>query len=74
MTNHDNKMGKLDEVIKGTDVFIGVSSAGALRGHWVSTMNRNSIVFAMANPIPEIMPKDAKAAGAHVYGSGRSDF
>jgi malate dehydrogenase (oxaloacetate-decarboxylating) len=48
----ENKIGKLEDVIAGTDVFIGVSSAGALRGHWVSKMNPNSIVFAMANPIP----------------------
>lgn len=73
-TNIENKAGKLEDVIAGTDVFIGVSSAGALRGHWVSKMNQKSIVLAMANPIPEIMPDDAKASGAYVYGSGRSDF
>jgi malate dehydrogenase (oxaloacetate-decarboxylating) len=52
ITNMENKVGKLEDVITGTDVFIGVSSAGALRGHWVSKMNQKSIVFAMANPIP----------------------
>lgn len=61
-------------MIKGSDIFIGVSIAGALRGHWVATMNKKSIIFALANPIPEIMPQEAKAAGAQIYGSGRSDL
>lgn len=52
ITNITNKAGTLKEVIKGTDVFIGVSIEGALHGHWVSTMNQKSIVLAMANPIP----------------------
>lgn len=52
ITNIENKKGKLKDVIVGTDVFIGVSSGGVLRGHDVSTMNKKSIVFAMANPIP----------------------
>ncbi len=73
-TNKENKSGPLKDVLPKTDIFIGVSIANALRGHWVSTMNKKSIVFAMANPIPEIMPLDAKAAGAAVYGSGRSDL
>ena len=74
VTNLDNKIGSLGDVIEGTDIFIGVSSEKALKGHWVSKMNKKSIVFALANPIPEIMPNDAKASGAYVYGSGRSDF
>lgn len=74
MTNAENRAGTLKDVIKGTDVFIGVSIEKALHGHWVSTMNKKSIVLAMANPIPEIMPEEAKAAGAYVYGSGRSDL
>jgi len=74
VTNLSNKIGNLGDVIEGTDIFIGVSSEKALKGHWVSKMNKKSIVFALANPIPEIMPEDAKASGAYVYGSGRSDF
>ena len=64
----------LAEVIIGADVFIGVSAAGALTKEMVETMNRDAIIFAMANPDPEIMPDDAKAAGARVVGTGRSDF
>ena len=56
------------------DIFIGVSQEKALRGHWVSKMASKSIVFALANPVPEILPEDAKRSGAWVYGSGRSDF
>ena len=74
ITNIENRSGSLKDVIKGTDVFIGVSIERALHGHWISTMNRRSIILAMANPIPEIMPDEAKAAGAYVYGSGRSDL
>jgi malate dehydrogenase (oxaloacetate-decarboxylating) len=74
LTNIENRSGSLKDVIKGTDVFIGVSIERALHGHWISTMNRRSIILAMANPIPEIMPDEAKAAGAYVYGSGRSDL
>lgn len=61
-------------MIKGSDIFIGVSIAGALRGHWVATMKKRSIIFALANPIPEIMPQEAKSSGAEIYGSGRSDL
>ncbi|MEH7157622.1 NAD(P)-dependent malic enzyme [Neobacillus drentensis] len=73
-TNRDNLSGSLEDVIKGADVFIGVSVAGALTKEMVATMNCDSIIFAMANPVPEIMPEDAKEAGAKVVGTGRSDF
>ncbi|WP_312471141.1 malic enzyme-like NAD(P)-binding protein [Neobacillus sp.] len=73
-TNRDNLTGSLADVIKGADVFIGVSVAGALTKEMVASMNPDSIIFAMANPDPEIMPEEAKAAGAKVVGTGRSDF
>ncbi|MBV7506087.1 NAD-dependent malic enzyme [Bacillus sp. sid0103] len=73
-TNRENLSGSLEDVIKGADVFIGVSVAGALTKEMVASMNPDSIIFAMANPVPEIMPDDAKAAGAKVVGTGRSDF
>ncbi|WP_066292494.1 NAD(P)-dependent malic enzyme [Bacillus sp. FJAT-29937] len=73
-TNRDKVQGSLAEVIKGADVFIGVSAAGSLTAEMVSSMNQDPIIFAMANPIPEIMPDEAKAAGAAVIGTGRSDF
>ncbi|RBW68846.1 NAD(P)-dependent malic enzyme [Bacillus taeanensis] len=73
-TNKENKEGTLKDMVVGTDVFIGVSAAGALTKEMVHTMNEDPIVFAMANPIPEIMPEDAKAAGVRVIGTGRSDF
>lgn len=73
-TNRDNLTGSLEDVIKGADVFIGVSVAGALTKEMVSSMNSDAIIFAMANPNPEIMPNLAKEAGAKVVGTGRSDF
>ncbi|HEY2419783.1 MAG TPA: malic enzyme-like NAD(P)-binding protein [Neobacillus sp.] len=73
-TNRDNQTGSLEDVIKGADVFIGVSVAGALTKEMVASMNKDSIIFAMANPVPEIMPDEAKEAGAKVIGTGRSDF
>ncbi|MDR7077813.1 malate dehydrogenase (oxaloacetate-decarboxylating) [Neobacillus niacini] len=73
-TNRDNLTGSLADVIKGADVFIGVSVAGALTKEMVASMNKDSIIFAMANPNPEIMPDVAKEAGARVVGTGRSDF
>jgi malate dehydrogenase (oxaloacetate-decarboxylating) len=73
-TNRENLQGSLEDVIKGADVFIGVSVAGALTKEMVESMNSDSIIFAMANPVPEIMPEDAKEAGAKVIGTGRSDF
>ncbi|RID86452.1 NAD-dependent malic enzyme [Peribacillus asahii] len=74
ITNRDKKRGSLEDVIKGADVFIGVSAAGALTKEMVESMNVDPIIFAMANPDPEILPADAKAAGAKVVGTGRSDF
>lgn len=74
ITNPGKRKGPLEDVIIGADVFIGVSSAGALTKEMVETMSQNSIIFAMANPIPEIMPDEAKAAGAKVVGTGRSDL
>ncbi|WP_017726600.1 NAD(P)-dependent malic enzyme [Halalkalibacterium ligniniphilum] len=73
-SNRDRIEGGLAEVTKGADVFIGVSVAGALTKEMVESMNENSIIFAMANPVPEIMPEEAKEAGARVIGTGRSDF
>lgn len=74
VTNRNRVSGPLETVIQNADVFIGVSAAGALTKEMVSSMNRDAIIFAMANPDPEIMPEDAKAAGAKVVGTGRSDF
>lgn len=74
ITNREKKEGSLADVIKGTDVFIGVSVANALTKEMVESMNEDPIIFAMANPVPEIMPDEAKAAGAAVIGTGRSDF
>lgn len=73
-TNREKVQGDLNEAIKGADVFIGVSVAGALTKDMIRSMNENPIIFAMANPEPEIMPHDAKEAGAKVVGTGRSDF
>jgi malate dehydrogenase (oxaloacetate-decarboxylating) len=73
-TNRDRIEGGLSEVLKDADVFIGVSVAGALTEEMVSSMKADPIIFAMANPVPEIMPELAKAAGAKVVGTGRSDF
>ncbi len=74
VTNKDRAEGKLADVMKNTDVFIGVSVAGALTKEMIQSMNDDPIIFAMANPDPEIMPDDAKEAGAKVIGTGRSDF
>ena len=60
--------------MKGADIFVGVSAPGIVSAEMVSSMNRDAILFAMANPVPEIMPDIAKAAGARVVGTGRSDF
>ncbi|WP_459500243.1 NADP-dependent malic enzyme [Bacillus sp. C1] len=73
-TNKNRVEGSLADVVKDADVFIGVSVAGALTEEMVRTMNDDAIIFAMANPVPEIMPEIAKAAGAAVVGTGRSDF
>ncbi len=74
ITNRDKKEGSLEEVLDGADVFIGVSVGGALTQDMVRKMNADPIIFAMANPDPEILPEDAKEAGAKVIGTGRSDF
>lgn len=74
VTNRNKVSGSLAEVIVGADVFIGVSAAGALTKEMVETMNKDAIIFAMANPDPEITPDDARAAGARVIGTGRSDY
>lgn len=73
-TNPRNLCGSLADIIQGSDVFIGVSAAGALSQDMIQTMNTDPIIFAMANPDPEILPEKAKAAGAKVVGTGRSDF
>ncbi|MFC4766317.1 NAD(P)-dependent malic enzyme [Effusibacillus consociatus] len=73
-TNKRKRQGSLVDVIAGSDVFIGVSVAKAVTQEMVRSMNRDPIIFAMANPDPEILPEDAKAAGAKVVGTGRSDF
>lgn len=74
VTNLNKLQGNLEDVIQGMDVFIGVSVAGALTKEMVQSMNPDPIIFAMANPDPEIMPDIARAAGAKVIGTGRSDF
>lgn len=74
LTNLERQEGFLGDVIVGADVFIGVSAPGALTTDMVRTMNKDAIVFACANPTPEIYPEDAKAGGARVVATGRSDF
>ena len=74
VTNRQKETGKLADVIRGADVFIGVSAPGTLTTEMVQTMNRDAIVFACANPTPEIFPEDAKAGGAKVVSTGRSDY
>ncbi len=73
-TNRENKTGSLADAMIGADVFLWVSAAGVLTEDMVRTMVSDSIIFAMANPTPEIMPELAKAAGAHIVGTGRSDY
>jgi len=74
VTNKEKKQGTLADALVGADVFVGISAAGVLTQEMVRSMNRDPIIFAMANPDPEIMPDEAKAAGALVIGTGRSDF
>lgn len=74
MTNPGREHGSLADVIKGADVFIGVSAPGLLTQDMVRSMNKDSIIFACANPVPEILPDEAKAAGAAVVSTGRSDY
>ncbi|MBO7386247.1 MAG: NAD-dependent malic enzyme [Lachnospiraceae bacterium] len=73
-TNPGNEKGGLADGLKGADIFIGVSAPGVVTADMVKTMNKDAIIFAMANPVPEIMPDVAKAAGARIIGTGRSDF
>ena len=73
-TNLEHKTGTLADALKGADIFVGVSAPGIVSQEMVASMNKDSILFAMANPVPEIMPDLAKAAGARVVGTGRSDF
>src|SRR5699024_2041322 len=73
-TNPHKLKSSLEEVIEGADVFIGVSVGGALTTEMVKKMKKDPIIFAMANPDPEILPEDAKKAGAKIIGTGRSDF
>lgn len=74
VTNLEHKTGSLADALKGADVFVGVSAPNIVTADMVKTMNKDAIIFAMANPVPEIMPDVAKAAGAGVVGTGRSDF
>lgn len=74
ITNLNNETGSLADALKGADIFIGVSAPNIVTPEMVASMNHDSILFAMANPVPEIMPDVAKAAGARVVGTGRSDF
>ena len=74
ITNKENLKGGLKEAIKGADIFIGVSAPGLLKPEMVKEMNKDSVIFAMANPTPEIMPEEALAAGAKIVGTGRSDY
>ena len=74
ITNPEGKTGSLADAMKGADIFVGVSAPGIVSAEMVSSMNKDAILFAMANPVPEIMPDIAKAAGAKVVGTGRSDF
>ncbi len=74
VTNPHNESGTLADALKGADIFVGVSAPNIVTPDMVSSMNKDAILFAMANPVPEIMPDIAKAAGARVVGTGRSDF
>lgn len=74
LTNKGQLEGDLEKAVEGADIFIGVSAPNVLKKEWVSTMNNQSIIFAMANPVPEIDPAEAKAGGAFIIGTGRSDF
>ncbi|MBU3210273.1 NAD(P)-dependent malic enzyme [Clostridium algidicarnis] len=74
ITNPNKEQGSLKDVLKNSDVFVGVSAPNALNEELVKSMNKDAIIFAMANPIPEIFPDDAKKAGARIVGTGRSDF
>ena len=74
VTNEDNQSGTLADALVGADIFIGVSAPGIVTEEMVRSMNKDAVIFAMANPVPEVMPDLAKKAGARVIGTGRSDF
>lgn len=74
VTNRSNRTGTLSDALIGADIFIGVSAPNVVTSEMVASMNNDAILFAMANPVPEIMPEAAKAAGARIVGTGRSDF
>ena len=74
VTNREKKQGTLADMLKGADAFIGVSRPGLVTRDMVASMAKDPVVFAMANPVPEIMPDEAKAGGAAVVGTGRSDY
>ena len=74
VTNLEGKTGTLADALKGADIFVGVSAPNIVTPEMVASMNHDAILFAMANPVPEIMPDEAKAAGARIVGTGRSDF
>lgn len=74
VTNLENQTGTLADALRGADIFVGVSAPNIVTAEMVASMNKDAILFAMANPVPEIMPNVAKAAGAKVVGTGRSDF
>ncbi|KPU43395.1 NAD-dependent malic enzyme [Oxobacter pfennigii] len=74
ITNKEGKKGSLKDVMAGANVFVGVSAPGSVTAEMVKSMHKDAFVFAMANPVPEIFPDDAKAAGARIVGTGRSDF
>ena len=74
VTNLSNQTGSLSDALKDADIFVGVSAPNIVTKEMVASMNHNSILFAMANPVPEIMPDEAKLAGARIVGTGRSDF
>ncbi|MBP3602712.1 MAG: NADP-dependent malic enzyme [Lachnospiraceae bacterium] len=73
-TNPNNESGLLADALKGADIFVGVSAPGVVNEEMVSSMNKDAIIFALSNPVPEIMPDVAKKAGARIVGTGRSDF
>ncbi len=74
ITNINNKKGTLSDALEGSDIFIGVSAGNILKKDMVKKMNKDAVIFAMANPVPEIMPEDALEAGAAIVGTGRSDY
>ena len=74
LSNLNDQSGNLEEILRGADIFVGLSAPGALKAEWIKTMAPNPIIFALANPVPEIYPEEALTAGAAIVGTGRSDF